>query len=88
MHDTHTQSGAPQAHGTNKLKWTVAEAGRAGLGVLAARPPPWFPCPVLGNSTAHMTQGEGFWNSPRRNCIILTNDPFPPQEIKSQGLLV
>lgn len=30
------------------------------------------------NSKAHMTRGEGFWNSWRRNCIILTNDPFPP----------
>lgn len=49
-----------------------------------ARPPPRIPCPALGKSKAHMTQGEGFWNSLRRNCITLTNDPFPPQGIKAR----
>lgn len=52
--------------------------GREGRrGCTWASPRPRIPCPALGNSKAHMTQGEGFWNSLRRNCIILTNDPFP-----------
>lgn len=44
------------------------------------RLPPRIPCPAAGgtNSKAHMTRGEGFWNSWRRNCIIPSNDPFPP----------
>lgn len=51
---------------------------------LGGQTPTRIPCPALGNSKAHMTQGEGFWNSLWRNCIILTNDPFPPQGIKAR----
>lgn len=84
-HPQHTEdNGVPGAPAINKLIWPNTEAVMEGTAALVCQTPTRIPCPALGNSKAHMTQGEGFWNSLRRNCIILTNDPFPPQGIKAQ----
>jgi hypothetical protein len=77
----YTQS-LPIAHMSSQA---TSEAVQAALFPTPAQPShPQIPCPVLGKSWAHMTQREGCWDGPRRNCIIFSNHRLLPQGIKAQ----